>query len=152
QLSAIMATRSIREVRVYSPNVAHRESLARQVSESSGIQTQAVGSTRAACAGAGIICTATTAQRPVLSAADVDDNSHINAVGSRRLTGRELDVDLMRRAWVVVDSRVDAPRECGDLLPLVERGDAAWELVPELAEVVSGVRRRPDAPVLSVFE
>lgn len=65
--------------------------------------------------------------------------THINAAGSNALTRREIDEAAVRRCErVVVDSREVARNECGELLPLVERGLVHWETLAELGEIVVG--------------
>jgi ornithine cyclodeaminase len=55
------------------------------------------------------------------------------------LSRRELDEEAVRRCnRVVVDSRGTARNECGDLLPMVEKGLLEWDSLPELGEVIAG--------------
>ncbi len=47
----------------------------------------------------------------------------------------------MRRCEVIaLDSRDTARNECGDLLPLVEAGLVHWEALPEIGEIIAGLR------------
>lgn len=138
QAAAILANRTIHEVRVYSRQERHRDGLAGQIAEDAHTPTRSASSVEAACDGADIICTATTSAAPIIQRDDITDGAHINAIGSRGLMRRELASDLMCAGNVIVDTRTEAPHECGDLLPLVETGDADWTTLVELADVASG--------------
>lgn len=72
-----------------------------------------------------IVITMTTSREPVLCGRWLMPGTHINAAGVNRANQRELDDEAVRRAHrIVVDDRAQAAIECGDLIPLVERGDA----------------------------
>ena len=64
------------------------------------------------------------------------------------------DETAVRRAnRIVVDARGTASKECGDLLPLVEKGVLHWERLPELGEVVAGrVPGRTTREEITLFE
>ena len=69
----------------------------------------------------------------------LEPGQHINAAGSNALSRREIDDECVRRCGtIVVDARGTARQECGDLLPLVEKGLLDWESLPELGEVIAG--------------
>jgi ornithine cyclodeaminase len=105
-----------------------------------------------ASADADVICTATTANEPVLRAAHLADGCHINTVGSFRLDMRELAVDVFARACVFVD-HVDAVcAEAGHLVAAVLSGVTAPSAWTALGDVVrGGAAGRADDGVLTVF-
>lgn len=140
------------EIRVFSRNADRRERFAARLGPEVGTPVRAVGSAADAARGADVICTATTSVDPVLAAGDIDPGTHVNAAGSNSLARRELATDVLARAAVVVDSRAQARQECGDLLPAVESGAHDWDQLPELGEVVSGVRALNRDADCTVFE
>jgi ornithine cyclodeaminase len=92
-----------------------------------------------ATAGADIVNVATRSPIPVLAGATLSPGIHINAVGVNRLDHRELDLEAVRRAdLIVVDSLATARGESGDLLPAIEAGLVHWETLPELGRVLIG--------------
>jgi ornithine cyclodeaminase len=99
----------------------------------------AVPSIAEAVRGADIVNVITKASAPVLTADVLEAGQHINAAGSNALSRRELDEAAVARAdKVMVDARGTARNECGDLLPLIERGLLQWDALPELGEVMLG--------------
>lgn len=133
----------IGEIRVHSRDQANRERCAAGIEDelTGGTCTvRAVSSVAEACEGADVVCTTTTAHRPVLDSADVGHAAHVNAAGSNGLARVELSAAVVARSRVVVDSREQAEHEAGDLLSLAESGRLDWRQLPELGEIVSGTR------------
>ncbi len=93
---------------------------------------------------ADVVVTATSSPEPVLRGAWLKPGAHVNAVGWRGPTGRELDEEAMRNV-VVVDSREAVLRESGDVLLL------GAEIYAELGEVLAGTKPvRPEQT--TIFE
>lgn len=69
-----------------------------------------------------VICTCTTASEPVLSLTDVSQGTHINAVGSFRLTDRELSTDIITSSRLVIDEWGGCLAEAGDVMIPIKEG------------------------------
>jgi ornithine cyclodeaminase/alanine dehydrogenase-like protein (mu-crystallin family) len=96
---------------------------------------------------ADLVCTCTTAEKPLFDGSWLPAGAHVNAVGSYQPQTRELDTETMRRARVVVETREVALEEAGELLiPIREGAIEAGHIAADLAETVRGteVRRSPD--------
>jgi ornithine cyclodeaminase/alanine dehydrogenase-like protein (mu-crystallin family) len=92
---------------------------------------------------ADIVVTATHSKFPVIEGAWVKSGTHINAMGSNNAERRELPVDVIGRAsLIVVDSIEQARIESGDLVLAWSEED--WK-TPRLIELkdASGVHRTP---------
>ena len=76
----------------------------------------------AACAGADIICCATTSTEPLLRAEWVKPGTHIDLVGGFRPNMREADDALMSTAALFVDTLEGALAEAGDLVQPIQAG------------------------------
>lgn len=154
QIEAILGVRPLKQVRVYSRDTERRTRFSREMSERFGVDVVPAASSAEALEGADIITTVTTSIDPVFSGELVRPGTHINAVGANTLIRRELDEVTIRRAnMVVVDSRLTARSECGDLLTTVEKGLLEWDNLPELAEVVVGkCPGRRSAADITLFE
>lgn len=139
QLEAVCNVRAIREVKVYSRTAERARKFCAMMSSRLGIAMNAVPTAADAVRGADIINLITKAATPVLAGEWLEAGQHINAAGSNALSRRELDDVAVRRASrVIVDARGTARNECGDLLPLVEKGLLNWDTLPELGEVIVG--------------
>lgn len=154
QLEAICQVRRIEHIRAFSRTAQRRERFAQMMSERLGVPVHAVASAEEAVRDADIVVTATTSKDPVLLGEWLKAGMHINAVGSNALVRRELDAEAVRRCHrIVVDDRQQARMECGDLLMAAERGDIAWDRLPELGEVVVvKVKGRESDDDITLFE
>jgi ornithine cyclodeaminase/alanine dehydrogenase-like protein (mu-crystallin family) len=130
-VEAMRLARDFREVRIWGRSFAKARALAAEVG------AVAVESAEAAVRGADVVVTATSATEPVLRGAWLGPRTHVNAVGWRGPTGRELDDETMRGAWIVADSREQVLKESGDVLL------AGVDVDAEIGEVLAGARMPP---------
>jgi len=110
QIEAIRAVRPIDTVVVWSRTRTRAEQLADLTGGTAVVY--AVD----AVAQADIIVTATPATAPLFPVDAVRHRAHINAVGAYTPEMVELPAELVRQAYVVVDDRVAAAAEAGDLI------------------------------------
>jgi ornithine cyclodeaminase len=105
-----------------------------------------------AVAEADIICTATTSTTPVFDGRDVKPGTHVNAIGAFTPEMQEIDVETIRRALVVVDSRASALAEPGDLIIPIRAGEiTAGHIHAELGEIVAGRKSGRTSPEQITF-
>jgi alanine dehydrogenase len=161
-LEAIRSVRAITEVRVWSPTPAHVDAFVREVRAAAtkdardGIRLSIRGTADAASAvrGADVVVLATSSRVPVIADEDVAGGAHVCAVGACRPDQREMPTALVARARVLVDARVGALAEAGDLLlPIREGAFGAGHIVGELGEVVIGrVAGRTSTSAVTIFK
>ena len=103
---------------------------------------------------ADVVCTCTTSARPVLSLRDVKPGVHINAVGSFRLTDRELSSDLVAASEVYIDEWAGCIAEAGDIMIPIGEGILAREdIMGELGHWVQHIDELERAPdTITVFK
>jgi ornithine cyclodeaminase len=142
QLEAVCYVRPIEEVSVFSRNRDHAEEFAREMSGRPGVpdSISVACSAEEAADGAGVICTATRATRPVLGSADISSGTHVNAVGSGTRDMRELAPGILHRARIVVDDRKAVLADAGELIGCVNDGSLDPEELIELGEIVTGTQ------------
>ncbi|MEM6648027.1 MAG: ornithine cyclodeaminase [Bacteroidota bacterium] len=90
---------------------------------------------------ADLVCTATSARRPVFADAHLKPGCHIMAIGAFQPDTHEVPVETVVRSRVVVDQRAAALAEAGDLLIPMRQGriDAA-HIHAELGELLAAPR------------
>ncbi|HEX6797611.1 MAG TPA: hypothetical protein VF116_07850 [Ktedonobacterales bacterium] len=142
QVAAVCAARPITCVWLVNRTRTHAEALAERL-RAAGSPIPAdvrVADTAAhALAEADVVCTATAASEPIFADADLRLGTHINAIGSYTPRMREVPGVTVARARVVVDARVAAEAEAGDLLLARAEGLIGPDHVAaELGEVVLG--------------
>ena len=154
QVEAVCRVRAIETVTVFARNRERLAGFCDALSRQLGIEVRPAVSAREAVEGSDIVTTITSSETPVFDGAWLAEGTHVNAAGSNMLSRRELDETALGRCELVVtDSRDVARRECGDLLPLVEKGRIGWGQVAELGDVLTGrARGRTDARQITCFE
>lgn len=138
-LEALRAIGTFDDIRVWSPNAAHRERFA----AAHGVR--AVDGPEAAVLDADVVVVATMAREPVLRGAWLKRGVHVNAVGAPRPTWRELDDDAMRNA-LIVDSREAVRQESGDVI--LSRAP----IYAEAGELFAGTKPRPPVGESTIFK
>lgn len=96
-LRAICEVRDIKSAKVYSPNAAHRDAYAHEMSALLGIPVTAVDSARETVRGVDIIATATDSLTPVIETDWLEPGQHVSTLGLR-----EIALETVMRFDVVV--------------------------------------------------
>jgi ornithine cyclodeaminase/alanine dehydrogenase-like protein (mu-crystallin family) len=121
QLEAMCTVRDIVMAKVFDLDQARASLFAQNMQKRLEIEVTPAASAADALSDADIICTATTAKKPVFDDADVKPGAHINAIGVYKPDQREIPGATVARARVVVDDIEATWEEAGDLiLPLKE--------------------------------
>ncbi|MBI2090437.1 MAG: ornithine cyclodeaminase family protein [Deltaproteobacteria bacterium] len=157
QLTAALAVRPLRKVKVYSPTREHREKFARQMSAGCGVEVVPVGSAEEAIRGSDIVTAATNTVNPVVEGRWLEEGAHINSIvgGDGYLPRRELDDETILRAGLIVVGYkrqifLDRQAEFADRL---DRGLVKADDLHELGELVTGrCRARKDEKEITLFK
>lgn len=156
QLEAVCTVRKIREVRVYSLDEPGARAFIEEMAGLGPIpkNIRIVNTPTDAIIKADIICTATTSSTPVFDGKDLEPGTHINAIGSFKPEMQELDIETVKKALVVVDSKEAALIEAGDLIIPIERGEIKPEWIyAEIGELVRLVKTgRTDPNQITLFK
>jgi ornithine cyclodeaminase/alanine dehydrogenase-like protein (mu-crystallin family) len=157
QLTAALAVRRLKKVKVYSPTRKNRERFAREMSEECGIEVIAVASAEDAVRDSDIVTAATNTVEPVIEGRWLEKGSHVNSIvgGDGYLARRELDDETIRRAGLIVvgykpQILIDKQAEFADR---IERGMVKVEDLHELGELLTGkCRGRQDEKEITLFK
>jgi ornithine cyclodeaminase len=146
-LEALRLVRDFADTRIFSPTAAHAEALAAE----SG--ATAVGTAEEAVRGADVVVTATSSVDPVLRREWLEPGAHVNVVGGRPPTMRELDVATVAESSFYVDRRESAEAEAYDYRDALEAGAIGpGHIRGEIGEVLTGaVPGRTSPAELTVF-
>lgn len=145
QLRALMKVRPITKVKAYSRNPASREGFAQAMSRELDLEVIDCESPEEAARDVDIIATVTNATTPMLLGKWINRPCLILGVGANQWYEREIDIEAVRKAdLVVVDKKDQARIEGGDLLWPIAQGALTWDQVAELGEIVVGKRSVPD--------
>lgn len=154
QLEATCAVRPIREASVLDQDGARAAVFARETSAQLGITVTVAATSAEALAGAGVVCTATTASTPLFADSELAAGTHINAIGSYKPHMREIPPETVVRSYLVVDRTDAAWEEAGDLIMPLNDGLISKDHVrAELGEIVAGTKPgRPDPLAVTFFK
>jgi len=135
----IAALRHLTEIRVVSRSGVTADQLASELVGRVVAQVVPVKSgANAACNGADVVVTATSATTPFLSRADIRPGTLVAAVGSGTPERSELEGPLIGNAAIVIVETVDAARrEAGDLIGAAENGNLDWRTVLSLGDILA---------------
>lgn len=141
-LSAILAVRDIKEVKVYDIMPAAAERYAQQMSEKYGIIVTVAESVEEAVKNADIVCTVTPCREAYLKKEWIKPGTHINAVGTFSPTTREVTSELVAASRLIADSMEGILKESGEyLIPAREGLIDESHIAGTLGELVTGKKQ-----------
>ncbi len=153
QVEAVCAVRPITRVYVASRTGARNAELCARIGDRLGIHAEPAASVADAAPMADIICTATTANDPVIRRSFVRPGCHINATGAYTPEMCEVDAETVRSARVIVDQIQAAQSEAGDLIQAAGESIVATLVAGELGDLVAGrVQGRSSADEITLFK
>jgi ornithine cyclodeaminase/alanine dehydrogenase-like protein (mu-crystallin family) len=139
QLQAIAGVRKLIGVKAFGRDPNRLRGFCSEMSDALGVSVEPASSAEEATRFGEIVCTATTAQQPVVRGEWLLPGAHINAIGANMANRRELDDEAIRRATLItVDSVEQSGKESGDLIQGLANLGRGWESVVELHSVVTG--------------
>lgn len=141
--SAIALIAKLAEVRVFSPTPRNRDAFAQRFESELGIPVIAVTSAREAVEGADLVLCAARSrdETPTIEAAWVGDNATVISIGSTTPTQRELPVELIDRAAVIIADGVDeVVHGSGDMIAAQEAGVDVGARTSSLNDALLGQR------------
>jgi ornithine cyclodeaminase len=145
QLSAVCTLRRIERAFIYDTSYKNTDYFIGEMRErvSAGIQLLPASSSAQAVNEADVICTATTSFAPVFDGKNVKPGTHINAIGSYTPEMQEIDCATLGRASrIVVDTRLGALAEAGDLLVALRQGVIQRsDIYAEIGEIAAGTKK-----------
>jgi len=152
-LDSIMAVRNIEKITIYNRTLPRAQRFQAHILEKYGIEARICASSKEACLGADIVCTATTAGEPVLHMADIAPGTHINAVGACAPCFRELSSELVKAGRFFGDCREAIMNESGDFLIPISEGEYNEEhFCGDLSDIVGGVAGRETREEITIFK
>lgn len=153
-LEAYAQVRTLREVRVWSPNARSRERFIEEMTGQVAAQLHNSASPEEALDRADLIVLATSSATPVIDDGWIAPGTHVVSVGACRPDQREMPPALVARARLFVDSRAAALVESGDVVMGIAEGRFdQGHITGELGEVVlNRVAGRTAAEQVTVFK
>ncbi|MFV8754217.1 ornithine cyclodeaminase family protein [Nannocystaceae bacterium ST9] len=121
-IMALTAVRSFDEIRIWGRNAEQVDKTIARLRGRIAPRLIAAASPAAAIDDADVVTTATGSTAPLFEGRGLTEHAHVNAIGGFRPGIREVDVETVASALVVVDHRATAISEAGDLMAAVAAG------------------------------
>jgi ornithine cyclodeaminase len=153
-LRALPLVRPFREILLWGPAAQRTRKFAEEMSRELDRPITAVLDGEEAASRADVICTVTSASRPILLGAWVKPGTHVNLVGSSYLGPVEVDTELVARARYFADYRPGVLAQAAELAVAREAGIVDdTHVIGEIGEVLSGrVPGREDDSQITVYK
>jgi alanine dehydrogenase len=149
-LLALMQTRKLKEVKVYSRSAENRKKFADEMGPVTNLNIMPVASPEEAVRGVDIILTATNSSVPVFDGNWLEPGQHVTTIvgsnvglvkgGFTAAKRREIDDATLARSDVhaIVSIQQAIQDEQADIYDPVERGVIRWEQLIEIGEILAG--------------
>jgi alanine dehydrogenase len=153
-LEAYAEVRTLRDVRVWSPNARSRDRFIDDMTGRVPARLHNARSAQEAIEGADLIVLATSSPTPVIEDAWVANGAHVVSVGACRPDQREMAPELVTRGRLFVDSRAAALVESGDVVQGVKEGRfTESHIAGEVGDLVLGrVTGRTSNDEVTIFK
>ena len=157
QLTAALAVRPLKKVKIFSPTRENREKLAREMSAECKTEIVPVASAEEAIRGSDIVTAATNTVEPVVVGRWLEEGAHVNSIvgGDGYLPRRELDDEAIKRAGLIVvgyKAQIFLDRQA-EFAERLERGMVKPDDLHELAELLTGkCRGRKSEKEITLFK
>ncbi len=144
-IESISLVRPIERIYLWGRNAYHAEQLKNRLGDRYPIHLAPTA--KAAVESADIVCTVTSATRPILEGQWLKPGAHLNVVGSCTPGNREVDTIAIQRSRLYTDRYESLFKEAGDFLIPLDEGSIADTFVKgELGEVLTGKRTGRENP------
>jgi len=157
QLTAALAVRPLKKVKIFSPTRENREKFAREMSAECKTEIVPVASAEEAIRGSDIVTAATNTVEPVVVGRWLEEGAHVNSIvgGDGYLPRRELDDEAIKRAGLIVvgyKAQIFLDRQA-EFAERLERGMVKPDDLHELAELLTGkCRGRKSEKEITLFK
>ena len=139
-IRANLSVRPLKRVMVWGRNLAKAEAVVETMQkEFFNVEFSAIEDRQTACSEADIVVAATGSHEPIVLGEWIKPGTHTDFIGNHHADKRECDTDLITKARVYADSRVNAFKEAGEILVPIKEGVFAKEgIIAELSEMCRG--------------
>jgi ornithine cyclodeaminase/alanine dehydrogenase-like protein (mu-crystallin family)/gentisate 1,2-dioxygenase len=153
QVAAVSVVRSLRRLKVFSPNKENRDAFVAKASALFDFEVVASESVEQAVADVPIVTTITRSDEPFLTADMLASGTHLNAVGAILPMKSEFAQDVFERADMVVgDYLPNLQRASKEFIEYFEKGPGEWSDVKLLGKLIANNVRRPNGADLTLFK
>lgn len=118
QLRGILAVRKINQVKIYSRNrnnIFKFISEMQQSSDFNGVDFEGCNTIEDTASDVDILSTATTSHKPLIGDFNIKNYLHINVMGAHTIDSREINLQMLNKAQLIVENKELAINEAGKI-------------------------------------
>lgn len=154
QLEGLLVVRpGISKIFAYDVDAASTENFVRDVQARHALDAEGAESVEKAVAEADIVTTTTPVRSPLIKARYIRKGTHINAIGADAPGKQELEIELLKRAQVVIDNW-EQSSHAGEINVAVSKNIIKREdICADIGEIVTGKKTgRADSEQITIFD
>lgn len=154
QLEGLLIVRpKISKINAYDVDKKSGENFAQHVKAEYSVDIELAASVEDAVAAADIITTTTPVRNPIVKAQYVREGTHINAIGADAPGKQELEIELLKRARVVIDNW-EQSSHAGEINVAVSKKIISREdIYADIGEIVTGKKvTRDTSEMITIFD
>jgi len=153
QLEAMATSIHLKEASIYDIDMRRSQAVAVKAKSNLGVDTRAATQIEELYE-KDVICTPTTALKPLIFGDKLREGVHINAIGSNAPNRQEIDYTVLLKSKVFTDKTEQVLQEAGDLIIPISQGlYKADNIVGEIADVITGkVKGRASNGDITLFK
>lgn len=138
----MLEARDFSTILVYSRHRANRAAFARRVSTNYRVISKPARSATELARKSDVLVLATSSPTPLFDGRVVHPGTHINAIGAALPTAREIDTALVKKSFLVVDSKEQAFTSYGDIMiPFKQKTITRSHVRAELGDLLVDPRK-----------
>lgn len=152
QLAALRPFFKIRSVSIYDRDCSKSRRFVRKMNFL-GLKIRCCASIEDCLSGADIVVTTTPSRKPIIKSGWIAPGTHINAIGADARGKEELEPQILKKAKVVVDDRIQAMHSGEINVPLAKKIIKENDIYAALGEVIAGRKKgRVSKDEITVFD
>ena len=154
QLEGLLIVRpGISKINAYDVDAKRAENFVQNIKASYSIDVELKESVQDAVAAADIVTTTTPVRKPIIKAQYIKNGTHINAIGADAPGKQELEVELLKRARVVIDNW-EQSSHAGEINVAVSQKIISKEdIYADIGQIVTGKKAgRDTSEQITIFD
>jgi alanine dehydrogenase len=153
QVSAVMAVRPIKRVRVWSRTPANRAAFVADIKKAyPNVEVVDCPTVEASVKDSPIITTFTRAKEPYIFADMLAKGAHINAGGAIIPSNKEIDTGVFKRCdKIICDNLAQVQKGSKELIDFVAAG-GSWDAIKPISELVKEQKPRPSGADITIYK
>jgi alanine dehydrogenase len=154
QLEALLAVRpGIAKIKAYDADAQNLKNFVQHARTHYSTDIEGAASVEEAVKDADVVTTVTPVRSPIVKAQFIREGAHINAIGADAPGKQELEIELLKRARIVVDNWQQASHAGEINVAISKKMISSTDIYGDIGEIVSGSKiGRDSSDLITIFD